>query len=131
MDNQTAPEQVPTKNARPIIVIVISWLFLISGIIELLFSGPAFLLAFAGKSLSEIAFATLYFAIAISTVIVSFGISGMKRWGYWGFIVVTVLGVISSILSYLQYGAAGSSFGITAIELVLLAYFWYIREKFV
>jgi len=127
---QSSDNQAEEKGKAPLLVIIISWLLLLSGVIGLLdviftptlgFVSAYFLMGMFGM------LALVPILINILHIVVSFGLRKMKKWALY----VVTAGTIISILSSISYFSELSVQIVIGLNLAIMAYFWTIREKFV
>lgn len=124
----------PTQNVKskkPVLVVIIGGLMLLGGIGNLLVTLPLLLIGGLGRSGALFGLGGLSLIKGVGLVVVSFGIRQMRRWALYALITLTVLGTIVSIYSFMasqERGLAG--FADTAIQIIMLLYFWSISEKF-
>ncbi len=111
----------PQTVKAPMIVIVISWLMLLGGILQL----PIALLSFFIDTFNGV----LIFAIAIISIVTSFGLRKMKKWALYIFTVMTVLSIAQIAYWYILTGSITNS-TILLVQIIILVYFWIIYKKF-
>ncbi|MEK7175240.1 MAG: hypothetical protein AAB693_00320 [Patescibacteria group bacterium] len=121
---QQQPYQQEVKVKAPVFVIIIAWLVLLDGIINLITALP--LSIFNGTGEGQIALIQ-----GILLIAVSFGIRRMRRWALYTFTALTALAVGSSMYSFVIKPTDDlTNFAVLGIQALVLLYFWVIGKRF-
>ncbi len=120
----------PTQSV-PILVKILSWLFLIGGIIELLGSGlTGWLFAFSGAGIFAF-FGIVNLVSAVANIIVSFGLRKMKKWALYTITFFTTLSLLIYIYELATSALRNSeNLIVLLITVIITIYLWTIRKQF-
>ena len=133
MDTQTHPNPMPVqqeKQRAPLFIVVVAWILLIIGVLNLLVSGLPVLLGLIGGSSGIFITGMIMLLISIGLIVVSFGLRHMKRWGLYTYTALVVLTIVQVAL---EFGGEGFSIllYILAVMVAFLVCFWVISKKFI
>jgi len=128
--NNITNNLVENKPKAPILVKIIGWLLLLSGIGYLLLSGPLLLLGGAGRNVGLLGTGGFYLLSGVGFVAVAIGLRNLRKWALY---VYTVL-ALSSVV-YIGYDlliGKGDIRGSIAVilQVLVLIYLWAIRRRF-
>lgn len=120
------------KTKAPLLVVIIAWIMLLSGIFSLLGILP--FLLFGGLAKVGILFlmGILNLIRGTGLIAVSFGIRFMRKWALYVFTVITIIAFIISIYTFITSPKHElTEFLDAGIQALITLYFWSIRKKFV
>ena len=131
LQQSVQPTQQEKKRRTPVLVVIISWLMLLSGIGSLLLTAPLLFIGGVGNSGIVFGLGGLTLVRGIGLVVVSFGIRNLRRWALYTYTGLTALAIILSIYSYATSPIRDNAdfIGI-GIQAIILIYFWAIAKRF-
>ena len=122
-NNQQRMATPAIKKSAPILIIIFSILLLIDGVLLVLGTIPAFLIG-------GILMGGLIGIIGVGKIVAATGLRKMKKWAIYVIFGITVIGILLLVYNFFNKSANLKDSLSILLNIVVLIYFWSIKNKF-